>query len=129
MGIVTAAAFLGEVGDPSRYDDWRQLRKLAGYNLTENTSGERTRSKTPISKRGRPGLRMVLYQMAMAVAAKNPELRALYRHWRTRQQNPALIALACKLLRVLFTLIHERRTYDPDKVLGAWRTEQLALAA
>lgn len=133
VGVVTAAAFLGEIGDPSRYEDWRQLRKLAGFNLTENTSGERSHSKTPISKRGRPGLRMVLYQMAMIAATKNPEMRALYQHFRTRPHNPlhgkqALVALACKLLRVLFTLIREQRTYDPARALGAWRAEQLALA-
>lgn len=38
VGVVTAASFLGEVGDLTRYQDWRQLRKLAGYNLTENSS-------------------------------------------------------------------------------------------
>lgn len=135
VGVVTAAAFLGEVGDLSRYDDWRELRKLAGYDLTENTSGDRrSRSKTPISKRGRPRLRMLLYQMAMCAAAKNPQLKALYQHLRTRQHNPlqgtpALVALACKLLRVLFTLAREQRMYDPARVLGAWRTEQLGLAA
>jgi len=134
VGVVTAAAFLGEVGDLRRYADWRQLRKLAGYNLTENTSGQRDRSRTPISKRGRPGLRHVLYQMAMTAAAKNREFRALYKHFRTRQQNPlkgkqALVALACKLLRVLFTLVRKQCSYDPARALGAWRAEQLGLAA
>lgn len=134
VGVVTAAWFLGEVGDLRRYEDWRQVRKLAGYDLTENTSGQRSRSKTPISKRGRPGLRQVLYQMAMTAATRNPQFRVLYRHLRTRQQNPlpgkqALVALACKLLRVLFTLAREQRTYDPARALGAWRTQQLGLAA
>lgn len=134
VGVVTAAAFLGEVGDLKRYEDWRQLRKLAGYNLTENTSGEKSRSQTPISKRGRPGLRQVLYQMAMTAAAKNREFQALYEYFKTRQQNPlkgkqALVALACKLLRVLFTLVQKQCTYDPAKALGPWRAEQLGIAA
>lgn len=134
VGVVSAATFLGEVGDLTRYEDWRQLRKLAGYNLTENTSGERSRSRTPISKRGRPGLRHVLYQMAMTAAAKNREFRALYEHFKTRPHNPlkgkqALVALACKLLRVLFTLAKRQCTYDPAKALGAWRAEQLGIAA
>ena len=133
-GVVTSAAFLGEVGDLKRYEDWRQLRKLAGYNLTENTSGEKSRSQTPISKRGRPGLRQVLYQMAMTAAAKNREFQALYEYFKTRQQNPlkgkqALVALACKLLRVLFTLVQKQCTYDPAKALGPWRAEQLGIAA
>ena len=39
VGVVTAASLLGEAGDLTRYEDWRQLRKLAGYNLKENSSG------------------------------------------------------------------------------------------
>ena len=72
--------------------------------------------------------------MAMTAAAKNREFRALYKHFRTRQQNPlkgkqALVALACKLLRVLFTLVRKQCSYDPARALGAWRAEQLGLAA
>lgn len=74
VGMVTAAGFLGEVGDPTRYEDWRQIRKLAGLNLTENSSGSR-KGKTGISKRGRPGLRNLLYQASLALVAKNPQLR------------------------------------------------------
>jgi transposase len=133
VGVVTAASLLGEAGDLSRYDDWRQLRKLAGYNLTENSSGQQ-QSKTHISKRGRPGLRCLLYQAALSLVAKNSQFKALYQYLKTRDQNrlsgkQALVAVACKLLRVLFTLARERRLYDPAKVLGEFRTNQLGLAA
>lgn len=133
VGVVTAASLLGEAGDLSRYEDWRQLRKLAGYNLTENSSGQQ-QSKTRISKRGRPGLRCLLYQAALSLVAKNAQFKALYQHLKTRGQNrlsgkQALVAVACKLLRVLFTLARERRLYDPAKVLGEYRTNQLGLAA
>ncbi|HEY3368368.1 MAG TPA: IS110 family transposase [Symbiobacteriaceae bacterium] len=56
VGVVTAASFLGETGDLSRYEDPRQLQKLAGYNLKENSSGQH-KGQTRITKRGRPGLR------------------------------------------------------------------------
>lgn len=133
VGYVTAASFLGEVGDLSRYEDWRQLRKLAGFNLTEESSGQH-QSRTRISKRGRPGLRQLLYMMALALVSKNREFRALYAYFRTRPQNPlqskqALVAVISKLLRLLFTLAHKKRLYDPDKAMGAWRAEQLGLAA
>lgn len=133
VGIVTAAGFLGEVGDLSRYENWRQIRKMAGFNLTENSSGSR-KGKTGISKRGRPGLRNLLYQASLALVSKNPEFKALYRHLRTRRENPlkgkqALVVIACKLLRVMFTLAKENRLYDPEKVLGAYRQQQLKYAA
>ena len=133
VGIVTAAGFLGEVGDLSRYEDWRQIRKLAGFNLTENSSGLR-KGKTGISKRGRPGLRNLLYQASLTLVAKNPQFKALYQHLKTRRENPlkskqALVVIACKLLRVMFTLSKENRLYDPEKVLGAYRQQQLRKVA
>lgn len=133
VGVVTAASMLGEIGDLNRYDDWRQLRKLAGFNLTENSSGQH-QSKTRISKRGRPGLRALLYQAAVTLVGINAQFKALYKHLRTRDQNPlsgkqALIAIACKLLRVAFALVQQRSCYDPNKVLGEFRSNQLNLAA
>jgi len=133
IGVVLAASFLGEIGAPGRYQDSRQIRKLAGLNVVEDSSGQK-KGRTEISKRGRPGLRSVLYQMAMTMASKNIQFRALYRYFISRRENPlkpkqALIALGCKLVRVLWTLMKEKRLWDPDRVLGAWRAEQLALAA
>jgi len=52
IGVVTAASFLGEIGDPMRFDHPRQICKMAGYNLIENSSGK-NKSRTVISKRGR----------------------------------------------------------------------------
>ena len=60
IGIVTAAGILGEIGDPKRFESWEQVRKYAGSNLVEDSSGDR-QGKTVISKRGRPMLRNILY--------------------------------------------------------------------
>lgn len=133
VGVVTAASLLGEAGDLNRYEDWRQLRKLAGFNLKENSSGQQ-RGQTRITKRGRPGLRCLLYQAAMVLVAKNPQFKALFGHLKSRGQNPlkgkqALVAVACKLLRVLFSLARKRCLYDPALVLGEFRTNQIGLAA
>lgn len=133
VGVVTAASFLGEAGDLARYEDARQVQKLAGYNLKENSSGQH-RGQTRITKRGRPGLRRLLYQIAMVAVAKNPEFKALYTYLKTRQHNPlkpkqALVAVACKLIRVMFTLARKQRHYDRQIVLGEVRIQQIGLAA
>ncbi len=70
----------------------------------------------------------------MILAARNPQFKAFYQHLKTRAQNPlkgkqALVAVACKLLRVLFTLACKKRYYDPAVVLGEFRSAQLGLAA
>jgi len=40
VGPIISAVFLGEVGDVSRFDNWKQVRKLAGMNLVEQSSGQ-----------------------------------------------------------------------------------------
>lgn len=133
VGVITAASFLGEVGDISRFQDWRQIRKLAGYNLTENSSGPR-KGKTGISKRGRPTLRSLLYQASYVLVGCNAHFKALYHHLKNRKENPlkgkqALVVIACKLLRVMFTLAKEKCLYDQEKVLGNYRKQQLEQVA
>jgi transposase len=133
VGLITVAGFLGEVGDVTRYKDWRQVRKLAGLNLAENSSGKHNGQKR-ISKRGRRYLRCLLYQVSLTLVVHNREFKALYAHFKTRQQNPlktkqALVAVACKLLRVMFHLATESMMYDPAKVLGLVRESQLTAAA
>lgn len=128
VGVVTAATFLGEIGDPAQYQSWRQIQKLAGLNVVENSSGQH-RGKRQISKRGRPGLRCVLYQAAVCLVAVNPEFKALYRHFLSRPVNPlkkkaALVAVGLKLLRVMVALMRHQRMYDGAEVLGKERQRQ-----
>lgn len=133
VGIVTAATFLGETGDLTRYESWRQVQKLAGLSLKENSSGQH-HSRTKITKRGRPGLRSLLYLASVILVSRNHQFKALYQYLKTRETNPlkgkqALIAVACKLIRVLFTLGQKKRHYDSDIVLGEFRSTQLGIAA
>lgn len=133
IGVVLAASLLGELGDPSRFDSWKRIRKLAGLNLVEESSGEK-KGRRKISKRGRRLLRSYLYQAALVMVAKNKEFSELYRYLINRKQNPlerkkALIAVATKLIRVILTLIERKENYDSAKVLGPVRENQLQEAA
>lgn len=51
VGITTAAGFVAEVGDISRFTHPSQIQKLAGLNLVESSSGKH-KGQTTISKRG-----------------------------------------------------------------------------
>ena len=133
VGVVTAATFLGEIGDPAQYRHWRQIRSLAGLNLMENSSGQK-KGATKITKRGRPGLRCLLYQSALVLVARNPVFKELYRYFLARKENPltkkeALVAIGLKLLRVMFKLVKSKELYDPSKVLGEYRRDQLKAVA
>lgn len=133
VGLVTVAGFLAEVGDLSGYTNPRQIQKLAGLNLKENSSGKH-KGQTKISKRGRPRLRALLFRCVIPLLAKNKEFRELHRYYTHRAQNPlkrmqSAIALSCRLIRVLFTLGRKQEPYDPVKVLGPVHMERLWNAA
>ncbi|MCL1905532.1 MAG: IS110 family transposase [Clostridiales bacterium] len=130
IGIVTAASFLGEVGDPLRFQNARQIANYAGYNLVEDSSGK-NKSGTCISKRGRSQLRSVLYQMAFTMVGTNAEMKALYRHLTTRKNNPlkkkqALVVVSKKIITVIYSLLKKQEIYKPELVLGTVRKEMMA---
>ena len=133
FGIVTLATCLGELGDPLRFDDPKQMARMAGYNLTEDSSGK-NKSGTCISKRGRKALRCVLYQMALTMVAVNPEMKRLYHYLKTRKENPlkkvqALVVISKKILTLIYTLSKKQEMYKPKKVFGVVRKKQFAKAA
>lgn len=133
IGVVTLAACLGELGDPTRFEDPRQMSRMAGYNLVEDSSGK-NKSGTKISKRGRKNLRSVLYQMALTMVATNEEMKELYHYLKTREKDPlrkmqALVVISKKILSIIHTLARKKENYDPDKVFGCVRREQLKAAA
>ena len=122
VGLVTAATFVGEVGDISRFQDPRQIQKLAGLNLVENSSGKH-QGKTRISHRGRKRLRHGLFMAMITILAKNQEFRMLHQKNLTREKNPltkmqSIIALCGKLIRVFYGLLRTGTDYSAEKMLG-----------
>jgi transposase len=132
IGVVTAASFLGEVGDPLRFQNARQIANYAGYNLVEDSSGK-SKSGTCISKRGRKQLRSILYKMAFTMVGKNAEMKTLYQYLTTRKDNPlkkkqALVVVSKKIITVIYSLLKKQAAYDPALVLGVVRREMLLAA-
>ena len=130
IGVVTAASFLGEVGDPLRFQNAGQIANYAGYNLVEDSSGK-SKSGTCISKRGRKQLRSVLYQMAFTMVGSNAEMNSFYRYLVTRNNNPlkkkqALVVISKKIISVIYSLLKKNDVYKPELVLGSVRKEMMA---
>ena len=122
IGIITVAGFIAEVGDITRFDNAKELQKLAGLELVADSSGKHN-GKTRISKRGRKRLRYLLVQAAVSVIGKNDEFRQIHEYYTTRKNNPlkkmqSLIAVACKLIRVFYVILTKGRSYDASKMLG-----------
>ncbi|RUL26512.1 IS110 family transposase [Shigella sonnei] len=121
VGRDTVAGFFAEVGDLSEYSHPRQLIKLAGLSLKENTSGKH-KGKTTITKRGRRKLRALLFRVCMILVAKNTAFKALHAYYTQRPDNPlkkmqSLIALCNKLIRIFFAIGKKQFEFSEERML------------
>ena len=130
IGLITVAGFLAEVGDVRRFESPKQIQKLAGLSLRENSSGKH-KGQTTISKRGRSKLRSVLFNAVIPLIATNPEFQELHQHYTTRSVKPlkkkqSVIALSCKLIRVFYVILTKGVAYDPEKMMGDIKRQSAA---
>lgn len=135
IGENTLSGILAEMGDVSRFDNVKEIQKLSGLGLVACSSGKH-KGETKISHRGRKRLRYWLFQAAKSAVAHAEEFKELHVYYTTRQENPlkklqSLIVIACKLLRVIYTILTKGTVYDPKKMLMDIRrpAKQEALAA
>ncbi|MDW7730661.1 MAG: IS110 family transposase [Bacillota bacterium] len=133
VGIVNAASFLGEIGDPLRFEHPNQISRMAGYNLVEDSSGQ-NRSRTVISKRGRKNLRSILYQIALVMVAKNNEMKEFYQYLKKRPGNPlkkkqALVVISKKTVTIIYNLVKKQACYEAELVFNQYRKNQIKQVA
>ena len=127
--LITVSGFIAEVGDIGRFDNPKQLQKLAGYAIVANDSGKHN-GESRISYRGRKRLRYVLYEAAISVIGKNEEFKEIHEYYRTRRENPlkkmqSVVAVACKIIRVFYTILTKGVDYDAEKLMGDIRRPQI----
>lgn len=132
IGIVSAATLIGEIGDINRFESYKQIRRYAGLNLVENSSGTH-KGKTTISKRGRNLLRSILYRMAFTMVNKNKEIKELYKYLTTRKENQlkkkqAIVAVIGKILQIIYAVVTKNEEYKATRVFTQNRLEQLKVA-
>lgn len=122
IGIVTASGIVSELGDIRKYKSPKQMIKMAGLSLTENSSGK-VKGTTSISRRGRKDLRRLLYQAMFGMIRTNTAFKKMYFYYTTRQKNQltgkqAIIALCRKLLRIIHAIIIKDVDYDENKMMS-----------
>lgn len=111
IGVLTCGVFLGELGDPYNFRDPKQIVKYAGYDPKEHDSGQSIGRKI-ISKKGRWLLRKYLYFMAMRVVHRSPFFKKYYENkQKTMAKKEALCAVVIKLVKVIFALLRDKRTF------------------
>ena len=122
IGALSAAVFLGELGDPAHFHHARQIVKYAGYDPHESDSGSWV-SRKFISKKGRWLMRKYLFFMSMRVVVFTNYFRAYYeRKLETKnmvgqlpRRKEILCAVAIKLIKVIFALLRDKRRFDDTR--------------
>ena len=123
VGYLTVAGMLGEPGSFKNYQNAKQLIKMAGSNPTEVESGGKRSKRTPMSKKGRPGLRYCGWIGVIPLLRHNMEFRAWARrlkecpvHAHPLKPREIIGAAVNKLLRLSFALVKKKAFYQMPKL-------------
>ncbi|MCA1013036.1 IS110 family transposase [Halobacillus halophilus] len=120
IGKNTVIDLIAETGSLKQYKHPRQLLKLAGLTLREDSSGTHEGQKK-ISKRGRKRLRNLLYRAILPLLQNNKVFHELYQYYTTRSKNPlkhkqATVVLSGKLLKIFFGLSNHQVLFSEDRM-------------
>jgi transposase len=118
LNYIAVAGLIAELGSFKSYRNAKQLIKMAGTNPTERESGGKRGVHTPMSKKGRPGLRYCAWISVIPLLRFNEDFRAWAKQMRERpiQANPlsgreVVGAALNRLLRLAFTMVKNRSFY------------------
>jgi transposase len=121
FGPDVASKVLGAIGNPFRFENGRQVLKLAGLDLSAKRSGKASESVAPvISRIGKADLRYALYQAALIASTRNRDFIVYYTEkLRGREREPGIkikmrVKLAAKLLLIAWTLMKKKEPFDPS---------------
>ncbi len=112
---MSAAVFLGELGNPEYFHHAKQIIKYAGYDPQESDSGKRIGRKV-ISKKGRWLLRKFLFLISLRIVVHSKYFQAYYkrrletknRFGQLLKKKEALCAVVIKLIKVIFALLRDK---------------------
>jgi len=120
FGPDVSAKVLGAIGEPDRFQNGKQVLKLAGLDLSADRSGKNSDKAIPeISKRGKVDLRYALYQAALIASVTNRDVMIYYTNkLRGRERERGIhikmrVKLAAKLLLIAWTLMKKKEKFDP----------------
>jgi len=119
LGWASVAGLLAHVGAIAKYRHGRQLIKLAGTNPSRRDSGQTVGRGQRMSRRGRAGLREVMYLATISCLQHNPRIRAHYDRLIQRADRPltkmqAIGACMNKLLLYAFAVMSRREAFALD---------------
>ena len=123
VGPITVAGLLGECGNIGQYKTYEQLEKFLGLNLYEVSSGKHKGTRH-ISKRGRALARYLICHIALLQTKSTGLYGQLAKDMRDngKKTGEIRVAVARKLLRVLYATARDCRVFNPQRFFTGART-------
>lgn len=115
IGDITATVLLTETNEFSTFTDPKQLAAYAGISPSQYESGISVHKKIKISKIGNSKIRSTLYLSSLSCIRSNSPFKTFYERLRAKGKpaKVALIAVARKLLNIVFAIIKSGKSFDP----------------
>lgn len=116
IGHKLGAQIVSEIGDIRRFHSASAVVKHAGINPSISQSGKFSSDENHITKQGSPYLRRALYLAAMAQLKLKTPFYDYYAKKRAdgKSHREALIAVARKLVHVIYAVLSKQEPYDPE---------------
>jgi len=124
LNYIAVAGLLAKLGCFKAYRGAKQMIKMAGSNPTESESAGKKKSRTPMSKQGRPVLRYCAWTSVIPMLRFNSDFRAWAKQRRERpaHANPLggreIVGAALnRLLRLSFALVKNQTYYRSPQLV------------
>ena len=119
IDYISIVGILAETGDLNNYNHAKQILKMSGLSLKENSSGQK-KGKKHISKRGRAKLRRNLKQTDISLIKNNSFFLQLHNYYTTERKNPlkkliSINAIIRKFVYILMALVKNKESFDIER--------------
>ena len=119
VGYISMIGIIAETGDLNNYEHAKQVLKMSGLSLKENSSGQK-KGKKSISKRGRSILRRNLKQIGIVLVGKNSFFMQLHNYYTTQRGKCltkliSINAIIRKFVYILMSLVKNKERFDEEK--------------
>ncbi|MGB9854281.1 MAG: IS110 family transposase [Candidatus Bathyarchaeales archaeon] len=112
VGVYSALLIKSEIGDIKRFPNYKKLISWAGLAPSLYQSGSVER-RGHITKQGSKLLRWVMVECARVAVVPDARLGEFYeRVGRRRGEQKALVAVACKMLKIIWFMLMRREPYS-----------------
>ena len=121
IGYISMIGIIAETGDLNNYEHAKQVLKMSGLSLKENSSGQK-KGKKHISKRGRAKLRRNLKQIGITLVKNNNFFLQLHNYYTTQREHPlskliSINAIIRKFMYILMAIVKSGKSFDEEKAI------------